>query len=516
MSLMSGFRRAMPRAAGLLVHSHQRAWAALLIVIVVLAGLVLMPAMEMLQPAQTVRVAAVLPASLAEPAPAAATRSAGSGRLVQAPGWLEPAPYPVAVTGLAEGVVLQIHALEGQSVQAGQVVAQLVPDDARLALSRAQANLAFAQAQLQQAQARQRAAQTDWDEPVERQRQVQASTAELAEARAELAQLPSMIRRAQAESDRAAELHQQLRVAAAGNATTQRELVVAQQEAAARAAALDETKARQPILQARVERLEAQRVAAVRAAELRVEERRALDVAVAQVADAQAAVDQARVAIDEAQLRLERMTIRAPHDGQVMRRLKQPGDKIMLSSDDPVSAQVLWIYDPASMQVRVDVPLADAAGVQVGQPCEVIVDVLPDRTFTGQVTRVTHEADLQKNTLQVKVQVHDPAPVLRPQMLTRVRFMPGGSGGESSADAQAQPLLRVPVSCLDGDRVWVVRERRGLRGAVVPVSVQVRQQDADFARVSAALHPGDLLVQSPADLAAGRVVRIQPETGGDA
>jgi hypothetical protein len=101
-------------------------------------------------------------------------------------------------------------------------------------------------------------------------------------------------------------------------------------------------------------------------------------------------------------------------------------------------------------------------------------------------------------------------------MLTRVRFMPGGSGGESSADAQAQPLLRVPVSCLDGDRVWVVRERRGLRGAVVPVSVQVRQQDADFARVSAALHPGDLLVQSPADLAAGRVVRIQPETGGDA
>ena len=66
------------------------------------------------------------------------------------------------------------------------------------------------------------------------------------------------------------------------------------------------------------------------------------------------------------------------------------------------------LYDPKRLQVRVDVPLADAAKVRVGQQAKVVVGVLPDRTFDGEVTRVVHEADIQRNTLQVKVAHHRP------------------------------------------------------------------------------------------------------------
>ena len=141
---------------------------------------------------------------------------------------------------------------------------------------------------------------------------------------------------------------------------------------------------------------------------------------------ARAVVARATARRDQDKLRLERMVIRAPITGLVQRRLKVPGDKIMLGMDDPLSAHLLHLYDPERLQVRVDVPLADAAGVFVGQRCEIVVDILPDVVFVGDVTRITHEADLQKNTLQVKVRVIDPDPVLKPEMLTRVRFLAEG------------------------------------------------------------------------------------------
>ncbi|MCA9277390.1 MAG: efflux RND transporter periplasmic adaptor subunit, partial [Phycisphaerales bacterium] len=160
----------------------------------------------------------------------------------------------------------------------------------------------------------------------------------------------------------------------------------------------------------------------------------------ARVRAIEAEVGQARAARDEAQLRLDRMQVVAPIDGVVMLRLVAPGDKRMVAMDDPRSAQVALLYDPGQLQVRVDVPLADASHLFLGQACEVVVDVLPDTTFAGEVIIITHEADLQKNTLEVKVLVVDPAAALRPEMLTRVRFLPeyaeprdGDAGGGAGA-----------------------------------------------------------------------------------
>jgi multidrug efflux pump subunit AcrA (membrane-fusion protein) len=97
----------------------------------------------------------------------------------------------------------------------------------------------------------------------------------------------------------------------------------------------------------------------------------------------------------------------------------------------------------------------------------VVVEVLPDTTFRGEVLRVTHEADLQKNTLQVKVGVSDPSPLLRPEMLTRVKFLPGDPGGEARSDQRDAPVTTtlVPSGAIrerGGARdVLVVRNRRG-------------------------------------------------------
>jgi multidrug efflux pump subunit AcrA (membrane-fusion protein) len=209
------------------------------------------------------------------------------------------------------------------------------------------------------------------------------------------------------------------------------------------------------------------------------------------------------------------MTIRAPVAGFVQRRLKAPGDKVMLlGMDDPASAQIALIYDPNRLQVRVDVPLADAAAVYVGQSCEVVVDVLPDKTFAGTVVLMTNEADLQKNTLQVKVKVRDPDPILRPEMLTRVKFLPGGApSGQSSATTPASTIVVLAESSLDrgstgSARVWVVRERRGLMGDARPVDVEVVSVTDGWAHVRGDLRAGDLVTVGASGLRSGQRVRI--------
>jgi len=443
-----------------------------------------------------------------------ASRGRQSDRIVQAPGWLEAEPFAVACTGLADGVLEEVLVLDGQPVEQGQVVARLVARDAELALARADAEVLIAQANVEMAEADLGAARVDWDRPVERQRAVASTGAELAETVAELAQLPALIATERAALDRLTEEHNRAKLALESGAANQIEEIIARKRVEEQAGAVRAIELREGMLEAKRERLGAEVSAAEQRAELRVDETRALANAHASLNRARASLANAEAIRDEARLRVERMSIRSPMTGLVQRRLKAPGDKVMLGMDDPASAQIALIYDPNRLQVRVDVPLADASAVYVGQTCEVVVDVLPDRIFAGRVELLTNEADLQKNTLQVKVKVLDPDPILRPEMLTRVKFLSVSENSDrSSRSTQANTSVLVASSSIDrgspgSARVWVVRDRRGLVGSARPVDVEVVSDAGGYARILGDLHPGDLVAVGAEGLRSGQRVRM--------
>ncbi|MCA9298885.1 MAG: efflux RND transporter periplasmic adaptor subunit, partial [Phycisphaerales bacterium] len=236
----------------------------------------------------------------------------------------------------------------------------------------------------------------------------------------------------------------------------------------------------------------------------------AMALAEAQEKVALATVTSAHVAVEEAALRLSRMTIRSPMDGIVQRRLKRVGDKVMLGMDGEHTAHLFHLYDPARLQVRVDVALEDASHVRVGQTCEVVVEVLPGEVFRGEVLRLTHEADIQKNTLEVKVKILDPSPWLRPEMLARVTFVGAEQGRSNDAD-ESQATVRLPGSAFDGSgHVWVVRDRRSDRGTLHRVDVTSTDAGDEGWRVATgAIRPGDLVVvKGLEDLKEGRSVRM--------
>lgn len=449
----------------------------------------------------------------------AAARPGRVAPTVQAPGWLEADPFYTACAALADGVIESVDVLEGERVEKGQVVARLVAEDAEIALRRIEADLAAAESAVALAAAERDAASRNWDEPFELVRAVEAGRASLLESEAELALLPTQIDAAQAVLTRLEEETTRVRRSSARGATSEFELIAAEQREIGQRAELATLRAREPLLGSRVARLRAELHAAERALELRIEDRRRLDAARANVAQAEARVAQARAARDAAALELDRMSVRAPITGYVQSRLKVPGDKVMRAMDDRMSNHIVHLYDPEQIQVRVDVPLADASHVSVGQACEVIVEVLPDRVFRGEVTRTTHEADLQKNTLQFKVRVLDPDPILRPEMLTRVKFLP--SGGAISTGAPEQPAdsrVRVPERTIEGTgdntRVWLVTDRKNGRGVLAERAVRVLARADGWASIAGDIQPGALLAVNPSDPSNGATVKFRSDPDG--
>ncbi len=470
-------------------------------IVVIALALLGYGARHSLQPATEVRIVRVVGKSLAN--------TTGSVT-VQAPGWVEADPFPIYVPALAPGVVKDVLVLEGEQVEAGQVVVHMINDDARLAVDMAQALLENARAQLNMAQANLIAAQSDWDHPIEQDRAVATGEAFLQQATAEKAQLASEVVMHEATLNEFADNHRRL-TALLPDAAAQQQVVRSAFQRDAQSALLVSVQKQHVVVDARIRGLQANLDAANEHRRLRIDERKNLDKAVADVARLEAQVKQAEVAVAQAQLRLDRMDVRSPVAGIVMTRLVVPGSKLMLDMDSKLSANAIHLYDPTELQVRVDVPLADAAKVGLDQDATVTVDVLPDTRFDGHVTRIVHEADIQKNTLQVKVAIHDPIVPLKPEMLARVRFIanrPANSKEETSLHTFVPERL-ITQRAGETATVWGVTAANRATQRSVTLGEHVQDK---WIEVIAGLNPGDILIAEPADtLKEGRRVRITGE-----
>jgi multidrug efflux pump subunit AcrA (membrane-fusion protein) len=167
----------------------------------------------------------------------------------------------------------------------------------------------------------------------------------------------------------------------------------------------------------------------------------------------------------------------------------------MLQDNDIESSTIAILYQPGKLQVRVDVPLADAAGLQIGQAARIRCSFLPDRIFAGTVTRITGEADLQRNTLQAKVSITNPVDQLRPEMLCRVEFV----AATNSANATAAAIdTWIPESAANDNNAWICDpESKRVSRREIKRTTETRE---GFLRVSEGLRPGEWVVLSPADL----------------
>lgn len=204
----------------------------------------------------------------------------------------------------------------------------------------------------------------------------------------------------------------------------------------------------------------------------------------------------AQVALSKAQL--ERMKILAPFDGVAGIRSVNIGDYVKDGAD------LVNVED--TTQVWVDFRLSERylAQLKPGQPVEVVLDVMPGRSFDGRVDALDSQLDANGRSLLVRARLANPDGVLRSGMFARTRtvlavrenalvvpeeaLVPqggkqylfkvvNGPQGKVSQRLEARIGVRVPgkVEILDGvadgDTVVTAGQARLLRGDSLPLRV---------------------------------------------
>jgi len=463
---------------------RRQAWLAAALPWLLLAGFALVAWLlfgEQLRPATPVTVERVVTMRASASAAEAGNRAAGSSEnaadpweshmLFQASGWIEPDPLPIKVTTLIDGVVDTVSVLEGESVEKGQRLVTMVQEDFELDLATAESDLAALKS-----------------EAKAHESSIEAARARIETLEKEIAAEHAKRLELEDERNRLERLGEN---AVAEGEITQARLRV--QTHRSRIAAMEASDAE---LEADLERLLAQR-----------------EQLAARVGRAETEVARRRLAFD-------RTTIEAPVDGVVMHLHAVPGQRRMLSMEGELSPTIAILYQPDRLQARIDVPLAEAAQLAVGQPVRIRTNFLPDATFRGEVTRIVGQADLQRNTLQAKVALQDPDPRLRPEMLCRAEFLapvqPSDESSETTGSGGGGGVTRVDVFVPEAalvdrsDReavVWTLDvEGRHLRRRSVRLGAEKRE---GYLAVESGLEPGDRVVVDPSRaLAEGQ--RVEP------
>jgi RND family efflux transporter MFP subunit len=369
--------------------------------------------------------------------------------LFQSAGWVEPRPTPTLVTALTEGVVDRLFVVEGQSIKAGEVVAQLIQEDARLALQIVEADRDMRQAEMEQARAA------------------------LATTRAAL---PSQLEAARSRLSLLQQLFDSRTKLLQEGATPLYSVPTARSERDAAASKVVELEIRQGAFKG--------------------EKIRPFAELEANVKSTAARLNQAEAAVATARLRLERTVIRAPITGQVLALIARPGQRLM--GQTPLGHQeastIITMFDPTSLQVRADVRLEDVPKVLSGQKVLIDAPVTPDRPLDGEVLQITSQADIQKNTLQVKVAVKAPPPTLRPDMLVQVTFLARPNHEPIDADKASLRVL-IPKQLVDSAEgnsfVWTadLAARVALKK-----SIKLGRASGEFVEVVQGLNASDRLI----------------------
>ena len=230
----------------------------------------------------------------------------------------------------------------------------------------------------------------------------------------------------------------------------------------------------------------------------------------ANVEIAQASLHEAVALKETAQLALDRCTVRSPIDGIVMELVASPGSVIRFGGGEH-SSHIVHLYDPTQLQVRADVPLAYAAQVDVGHPAQIIVDILPNTTFEGEVLRFVHRADQQKNTVEAKVKILDPSPLLKPDMLARVKILQPKreASDEGTWTEQHVFIPKFVVQDISNPVVWIVADVTKGTGIAQRATLVLGQQEFDgWIEVLSGLSTGDRIITSDIDFDIGDVLHI--------
>jgi HlyD family secretion protein len=250
-------------------------------------------------------------------------------------------------------------------------------------------------------------------------------------------------------------------------------------------------------------------------------QRAAWQTAVANLAMSQAKVAQARaqkdsadrhIALTRANLQhaadvLQKTTYTAPFDGTITNLPVREGETVVVGIQNSPGSTLMTLADMSTITAEVRVDETDIINVQMGQPAEVSIDALPDKTFKAVVSQIGDNAIVRSTGVSTSqsTAATDEAKDFK-VVVTLVNppqdLRPGLSATAKITTASRANALSVPIQALTVRRASELKPKEGKN------SVQAAEPSE-----SASTQKGDQEIQGVFVLRNGKAEFVPVKTG---
>jgi HlyD family secretion protein/macrolide-specific efflux system membrane fusion protein len=227
-----------------------------------------------------------------------------------------------------------------------------------------------------------------------------------------------------------------------------------------------------------------------------------VDFAANEVKAKRVAQQLAEVALGAAQDQLRYTQIASPIDGIVIERGIEPGEVVTPGVQATFEGKaLLTVADLSSLIVKADLNQIDVAKVKLGQSVSLTLDAIPGASFTARVTRVAPASVLPKgkeiDVFPVEATLDGTDPRIKPGMTADVRVHVDLRKG----------VLSLPIEAVakDGGKTWATRvlspPGAGEKRKTDRVEVKVGARNDRDLEIASGLAAGDRVLIKPASSA---------------
>lgn len=217
-------------------------------------------------------------------------------------------------------------------------------------------------------------------------------------------------------------------------------------------------------------------------------------------------IEIAKARIQEAEVSLENMIIRAPFDGTVLTKNAEVGEIVAPFGASTTSrAAVVTIADMNSLMIEADVSESNIDRIKTNQDCEIVLDAYPQKSYPGYVFKIVPTADRSKATVMVKVGFKEYDSRVLPEMSAKVSFLSQPIDAKMLSE---EKYLVVQTSAIRQENASSVVYKVD-NDTAVPVEIKTGRSIGNYTEVISGLEAGDSVIGKITDeIKAGTKVKI--------
>lgn len=188
-----------------------------------------------------------------------------------------------------------------------------------------------------------------------------------------------------------------------------------------------------------------------------------LQVSEKRIFNNEAAVENKRISLQDAEQRLKETTVVSPTRGVISELAVQVGDMVASSTTNTGGGtKIMTISDNSRMFTNVDVDESEIVNIKPGLPVEIRTESVDERKYKGKVVRIDPKGTRTRGVVTFKVRVEfidDDLSVLRAEMSTNIDVIL----------AERKDVIKVPLRAVSQEKgKYFVTLPKSVKDKVVP------------------------------------------------